>query len=165
MAYRVARRVLPRWGRRRPRFPLATQLWASMMSVAFLTWLEEQSKIDITSPDELRAKLRNIENEASRHRPIVAVIETPSGAVLTLVLGHDQSMLDVFPEDYDGLGSMHCIDPTVRDDDERTLEFFYFTHHSEVPRKHTVPKETALQCAEDFVTTGGAPERVCWEDD
>ena len=133
--------------------------------LAYVSWVANEPEAEFYTVGSLLAALREIHDTALRSHPVAVCVRRRSGAKLVVVLGANRSMLNFFPENYDGLGSKHSADLYLAQDSQEILTYYYLTHHSEALLRDTVPRETALECVKEFVTTEGLPAVIHWEDD
>ena len=153
-----ARPLTPPFGKRR------------METIAKLSWKSDDEFVEVSSPDEALSVIRGVD-VASRARPIGLHVTRPDGENMMIILGSPRSCLVWFPSGYEGIGSQHTVAEVLDPDvdrippDPEVITYYFFGHHSEVPREHTVPKETAFQAVQRFLSSPGPPDCVRWEMD
>ena len=119
-------------------------------------WLGETR--NVRSCDELRSLLRELDRQFVE-KPAMVDVEAPTGAVLTLGLGAEASVLSYVedperPPYYASRG---------RQTGDGSVWFDYQGSASEFPIKQVIPTGDALKAAEEFCRTGSQPATVQWE--
>jgi hypothetical protein len=114
---------------------------------------------NITSCDAIRQLLDELDRKFAEHPELVDIV-APSGAILTIGLGAEASVLSFSehperPPYYASHGSDGAGDGTIW--------FDYGGSPSEFPMDHAVPVSDAMRAAEEFCKTGSRPSSVKWE--
>ena len=141
-----------------------------MNIIGKLSWLTEDEQVDVHSPDDALAAIRDVDEE-SRSRPIALEVTRPDGEVMMIILGDDRSCLAWWPKDYKGMGSKHTVAEGFDPERDRipsnpeVITYYFFGHHNEVPMQYTIPKEKAFQAVREFLLSPGPASCVRWEMD
>jgi Immunity protein Imm1 len=118
----------------------------------------------VRTVSELDALLDRIDEEARRSGLPQAVALTGPGSAgsLTVVVGHDRSVLTHCPAD----GDPPYLSSVGDEDVERPFTFYVEgDHHSELHWRHSIPVAEAREAARRFLLTGDLDGRVRWDDD
>jgi hypothetical protein len=125
-----------------------------------LSWAENEN-VPVHTVQELDERLDALDRQARASQPLVAGLERPDGAALSIGLGRDRSVLNY----------MRSPDPpyfTSHDeqaDTDGTVVFFYYGHWSEFPADAAVPMDDAREAARRFFRTGERPDNIDWRMD
>lgn len=114
---------------------------------------------EITSCDAVTQLVDELDRKFAEHPELVDIV-APSGAILTVGLGAEASVLSFAehperPPYYASHGSNGA--------GEETIWFDYGGSPSEFPLKQAVPVRDAKRAVEEFCRTGTRPRAVNWE--
>lgn len=112
----------------------------------------------VRSCDELQSLLRELDRRFAA-KPAMVDVESPTGAVLTLGLGAEGSVLS-YNEDPD---RPPYYASRGKQDGDGTVWFDYQGSASEFPVWQVIPISDALKAAGEFCRTGSQPKIVRWE--
>jgi Immunity protein Imm1 len=122
-----------------------------------VSWADDE-KAPVRTVEELDARLDALDEQAREGEPLIAEIVRPDGAVLTIGLGRDSSVLNYSAS----------LDPpyyTSHSDDspeDENVVFYYYGHWSEFLPEMAVPKDDAREAARLFFSDGERPNNVGW---
>jgi hypothetical protein len=125
-----------------------------------LSWAADES-VAVTSVAELDERLDELDRQARADQPLVAGIERPDGAALSIGLGRDRSVLNYMSSPDTPYYTSH--DPESGEDG--TVVFYYYGHWSEYSADAAVPMEDARAAVRRFFETGERPENLDWRMD
>ena len=127
---------------------------------ATLSWAEDGSA-PVHSVQELDERLDDLERQARDHQPLVAGIERPNGAALSIGLGRDRSVLNYMSSPDPPYFTSH----DEQGDVDGTVVFYYYGHWSEFPADAAVPMGDAREAARRFFRSGERPDNIDWRMD
>jgi hypothetical protein len=80
---------------------------------------------------------------------------------LTVVVGHDRSVLNHVPAD----ANPPYLSSVGDEDEDRPFTFYVQgDHHSELPWHHPIPVAQAREAARTFLVTGTLDDRLRWDE-
>jgi hypothetical protein len=132
------------------------------MGRATLQWEEEVPPIEVTSREELEARLRELADQCV-DRPIVAIVTMPDGSSGSIGLGREESI--VFLHGARGVdGWTDEWIPVGREGRKGFTEFFLLgEHHSEFENRSFLPISAAIRAIGDFFEGRSPPDWIRWE--
>jgi hypothetical protein len=125
-----------------------------------LSWAEGKSAT-VASVDELDERLDALDAEAREGDPFVAEVARPDGAVLSIGLGRDASVLNYSASPDPPYYTSHS--PGGSGDESPV--FYYYGHWSEFRPDAAVPMENAREAVRVFFRTGDRPDNIDWRQD
>jgi hypothetical protein len=130
------------------------------MDSATLSWAENQSA-PVSTAEELDQRLDALDEQARDSQPFVAELVRPDGAVLSIGLGRDASVLN-YSASADPPSFTSC-DPDGGQNG--TIVFHYYGHWSEFPADAAVPMDDAREAVRSFFADGQRPSNIAWRQD
>jgi hypothetical protein len=127
---------------------------------ATLSWAEDGSA-PVRSVQELDERLDELDRQARADQPLVAGIERPDGAALSIGLGRDRSVLSFMASPDPPYFTSH----DQEGESDGTVVFYYYGHWSEFPADAAVPMGDAREAARRFLSTGERPDNIDWRMD
>ena len=125
-----------------------------------ISWAENETA-PVASVDELDQRLDTLDAQARESEPFVAELVRPDGAVLSIGLGRDRSVLNhsasADPPYYTS------YDPEA--DDDGTIVFHFYGHWSEFPGDAAVAMVEAREAARRFFESGERSDSIHWRQD
>jgi hypothetical protein len=125
-----------------------------------ISWAENENAA-ASSVDELDEQLDALDARAREGEPFVAELVHPNGAVLSIGLGRDRSVLNHSASPDPPYYTSH--DP--ESDEDGVVVFYFYGHWSEYSADAAVPMDEAREAARRFFRTGQRPESVDWRMD
>jgi hypothetical protein len=125
-----------------------------------LSWAENES-VPVHTVQELDERLDELDRQARASQPLVAGLERPDGAALSIGLGRDRSVLNYMSSPDPPYFTSHDEEA----DTDGTVVFFYYGHWSEFPADAAVPMADAREAARRFFETGERPDNIAWQMD
>jgi hypothetical protein len=126
-----------------------------------LSWGTDETHVEVHEAEELDALLETLDAQArERRRPEDVQLTVGTAGILGIVVGADWSCLNHIPAD---LNPPYMV--SVGDDDRDEVLDFYVSgdHHSQTPRRNTIPVALARSALQDFFSTGQLSPAVRWE--
>jgi hypothetical protein len=125
-----------------------------------ISWAENETA-PATTVEQLDEQLDSLDAQARNSRPFIAELAHPNGAVLSIGLGRDRSVLNHSASPDPPYYTSH--DPEA--EAGGTAVFFFYGHESEFPADAAVPIADARDAAREFLQTGERPENIEWRMD
>lgn len=125
-----------------------------------LSWAENESA-PVTSVAELDERLNELDRQARASQPLIAGLERPDGAALSIGLGRDCSVLNYMTSPDPPYFTSHDAEA----DADGTIVFFYYGHWSEFPADAAVAMDDAREAVRRFFEDGKRPDNIDWRMD
>lgn len=122
-----------------------------------LLWGQNE-QAPVRSVEELDQLLDRLTHDASD--PLVAVLEPPGEAALSIGLGSDRSLLNFISSPDPPYFTSQGLEKS-----DESIEFFYCGELTEYPRRALIPVEDAREAMRRFFKTGERPDNVGWQMD
>lgn len=125
-----------------------------------LSWGDDE-KAPIRSVQELDERLDALDRQAEASQPFIAELVRPDGAVLSLGVGREYSVLNYSASPDPPYYTSHSADGG----EAATVVFYYYGHESEFPGDAAVPMSDAREAARRFFVDGQRPDNLDWQQD
>jgi hypothetical protein len=125
-----------------------------------VSWAENETA-PVRTVSELDQRLDELDRQARETQPFVAEIARPDGAVLSIGLGRDTSVLNYSASPDPPYFTSHDHGRSGHG----TVVFYFYGHWSEFPADAAVPMTQAREAARRFMQNGQRPDNIHWRQD